>query len=184
MSFLKSALAYAKLRGWSVFPIAPKGKNPLTPHGYKDATRDLEQIEEWWTEWPKANIGIPTGKENELFVLDVDTKNNGHDTLYGLIMEHGELPHTIQAKTGGGGSHFLFQYEEGIKNKTEFKQGLDIRGDGGYIVVSPSLHESGKRYEWVEGHHPLDTRLSLAPLYIFHTFANFTYLEVSCTVHF
>ena len=58
---LKAALAYAK-KGKKVFPIKPRGKAPLTPHGFKNATIDPQQIRSWWTQWPEANIGMPTGK--------------------------------------------------------------------------------------------------------------------------
>ena len=165
MSNLESALAYARLRTWSVFPLVPKSKKPLTANGFKDATRDEEQIKEWWTRWPNANIGIPTGFENGFFALDVDVKNNGQDTLFNLITENGVLPHTIQAKTGGGGSHFLFKYEEGIKNRIEFQKGLDIKGQDGYLVVSPSIHDkTGNRYEWIN--HPLETHIAEAPRWL------------------
>lgn len=153
----------------------PKGKNPLTKNGYKDATRNIKQINEWWDKHPDASIGIPTGKINGFFVLDVDIKRNeygyivvnGFETLETLNTKYGDLPDTVIQKSGSGdGNHFLFKYYNGIKNAGNILHGLDIRGDGGYIVAAPSIHESGNKYEWELSSHPEDTEIAEAPQWL------------------
>ena len=77
-----TAISYAQ-KGWAVFPLIPNSKKPLTTHGLKDASKDIRQIEEWWTKWPDANIGIATGAISGIDVVDVDVKNGakGLETL-------------------------------------------------------------------------------------------------------
>jgi len=138
------ALEYAE-RGWYVFPLVAGGKTPLTAHGLKDATTDSEQIGEWWTRWPDANVGIATGRGSDLVVVDVDPRHGG--TLASL----GELPRTARVRTGGGGWHLYFRYPQGedVRNSSnKVAPGIDVRGEGGYVVAPGSLHESGRRYEW------------------------------------
>ncbi len=123
------------------------GKHPRTPHGFKDATTDLAQIEAWWKQWPDANIGIPTGAASGLLVLDVDPRNGGNESLDRLIHEQGRLPDTAEQITGGGGRHIIFRHPGGPVPKT-LAPGIDLKGDGGYIVVAPSIHLSGNAYQW------------------------------------
>lgn len=162
---LKCALEYAR-RGWPVFPLhAPdadgncschtdcgknKGKHPRTMNGFKDATKDEGKIRRWWDMWPDANIGVRTGVESNIVVLDVDPRNGGSESLAAMEFENGKLHETLTSNTGGDGRHFLFIRPEAKLNK-EAGEGLDIKGDGGYIVAPPSLHASGKRYEWANG---------------------------------
>ena len=89
-------------------------------------------------------------------MLDVD--DGGDETLSALKEAHGILPNTVTAVTGGGGRHYIFKYPQGrsIPNKTKFAPGLDTRSNGGLIVVSPSAHISGNRYEWIRDHSPLN----------------------------
>ena len=121
------------------------GKHPVTRRGVHDASNDFEQVTSWWKNDPLANIGVKTGAE--MVVLDVDPRNGGHETLATLIAVHGPLPHTIKAKTGGGGEHFWFAVPDGKTVKSP-GPGIDIKGRGGYVVAPPSLHPSGARYEW------------------------------------
>ena len=145
---VRSAMRYAEVFGWPVLPLWPREKNPLTPHGYKDATRDEKQIQEWWQKWPNANIGVPTGVE--FWVLDVDPRHGGDVTLEGLILKHGPLPKTRHQRTGGGGSQFMFALPDQIEIAchTAILPGIDIKGRGGYVVVPPSIHPCGKEYIW------------------------------------
>ncbi len=159
-ALLHDALWLAK-GGLPVFPCAAKA--PRTEHGFKDASRDPEQITAWWTKWPAANIGMPTGKVSRLVALDVDVHGaNGFDTL--LELGH-ELPITVSTITGGGGEHHLFRHPGGIKSGTDkLGPGLDIRAEGGYIILPPSVHESGRRYEW--DHVPGETPFAPLPEWI------------------
>ncbi|TWA59258.1 bifunctional DNA primase/polymerase-like protein [Azospirillum brasilense] len=135
---LNAALAYAR-RGRAVFPVADRDgrKVPLTAHGFHDATADEATVTEWWTRWPCAWIGTPTGQAAGIVVLDIDTKNgvNGWDALE----EMGVLPlaDTWTATTPSGGVHVYFQHP-GFHCKTVANQlgrGLDTRGDRGSILL-------------------------------------------------
>jgi hypothetical protein len=122
-------------------------KHPRTERGFKDATNDLNQIAAWWEQWPDANIGMPTAG---FLVLDVDPRNGGDESLAALVAEHGPLPETAEQATGGGGRHIIFRHPGRRLPKT-LAPGIDLKGEGGYIVVAPSIHASGKRYQWHGG---------------------------------
>lgn len=126
------------------------GKHPRTWHGVKDATTDLETIRGWWRQWPNANIGLATGANSGVFVLDIDPKSGGFHNLEDLEDAYGGLPGTLTQRTGSNGQHRIFRYPDvQIKNSaSEIAPGLDIRSDGGYIVAAPSVHASSSRYEW------------------------------------
>jgi hypothetical protein len=145
-----AALFYATKLHWPVFPLKPRAKEPLTEHGFKDATTDEQQIREWWTKWPHANIGVPTGIE--FFVVDKDPRHGGEETLSQLEHRHTALPDTIQQITGrrDGGRHYLLAVSEKVAvGCLNLGPGLDIKGKGGYIVVAPSVHpDTGKEYIW------------------------------------
>lgn len=145
----KSALEYVR-KGLEVFPLQPRGKKPCTQHGYLDATTDEKQIIAWWTRWPDANIGIAVGDKFVVIDLDVDEDRgiNGYHTLLEWEREHGKLPETVMSLTGRGGYHYLYRVDRPYKNATSIREGVDIRGEGGYIVAPPSIHPNGNRYEW------------------------------------
>jgi hypothetical protein len=161
LSMAKAALWYAA-HGFPVFPLHSvadgvcscgdpecphPGKHPLTGHGFKDATRDQKCIATWWKRWPNANIGIPTGAMSGLLVIDCDPRNGGPADRSELIERCGPIPDTAEATTGGGGRHLFLRYGGGPVPKG-LAAGVDLKGDGGYVVVAPSIHASGKRYEW------------------------------------
>jgi len=138
------------------------GKHPMTKHGVKDATTNLEIIKRWWNEWPSANIGVATGRAS-FYVLDIDPKHGGDDSLARLEEKYGKLPSTHVSHTGGGGRHILFKSDKKIGNRTGIKPGLDFRGEGGYVVVPPSVHVSGEYYKWDSSHHPDETPVAVIP---------------------
>jgi RecA-family ATPase len=151
---LVAALAYAR-GGWPVFPCSPKDKKPLTLLGFKDATREAKQLRAWWAKWPDAMIGLRTGPEAGVFVLDVDcdetTGIDGFVALAVLKKQHGALPETLRSVTPRGGSHYFFCWRDGIRNSAgKLGLGLDIRGDGGYCILPPSQRSDGRHYEWAE----------------------------------
>jgi len=121
------------------------GKHPLTAHGKDDATTDPGQVAAWWARWPGANVGIrpPAG----VIVLDVDPRNGGSTALLALTREHGQLPATLTARTGSGGLHIWLSY--GGRTRGQLCRGVDIKTHGGYVVAPPSMHASGRRYEWL-----------------------------------
>ena len=133
------------------------GKHPLTRNGLKGATDDKKQIAKWFNNTPQANIGIRTGKESGIFVIDLDIKPgiNGLKAFDAIIKKHGKLPKTAAQKTGSGGLHYIFRYPDfEIRNTTDLlvdgvrQKGIDIRGQDGYIVAAPSNHKSGGSYEY------------------------------------
>jgi Bifunctional DNA primase/polymerase, N-terminal/Primase C terminal 1 (PriCT-1) len=146
---LVAALGFAK-RGCHVFPCKID-KKPITEHGFKDATTDTAQIEAWWRSFPGACIGVATGAVSGFFVLDVDDRHDGDVLLRRLEAAHGELPSTVEVITGGGGRHLYFRYPSGHKignSAGRLGDGLDVRGDGGYVIAPPSPHASGRCYDW------------------------------------
>lgn len=150
---LGAAAAWYAGQGVPVFPCKSRTKKPLTRHGFKDATTDLARIGTWWRRSPDANIGIPTGGASGLMAVDIDPRNGGEDSLDELLAIHGAFPETAEQMTGGGGRHIIFR-ESGIIPSTKvLAPGIDLKGEGGYIVVAPSIHPSGNRYQWdgVEG---------------------------------
>lgn len=150
---------------WPVFPL--HGKKPIIKDWPNQATTDIDQIDEWFGNGSPSNIGILTGSKSGIFILDVDKKNSGIESLNSLEKEHGPLPETLVAQTGGGGYHYYFNYPEGgIKNSTgKIGPGLDIRGQGGYVVAPPSCHENGNTYQW-ENEGPDNTPIADAPKWL------------------
>jgi DNA-binding transcriptional ArsR family regulator len=105
----------------------------------------------WWKRWPDANIGLRTGLDAMLIVLDVDVQHGGAGTLAGLVKKNGSLPTDApEVLTGGGGKHIYFCHpgREVRSSAGKLGPGLDIRGDGGYVIAPPSLHENGRAYKW------------------------------------
>ena len=141
------------------------GKYPRTWHGHKDATTAKEMIALWWSfAHIGANVGIRTGQESGLVVLDVDPRHGGDETLCQLEAKYGPLPETPTVQSGGGGRHFYFLHP-GFYVRSVGKTlgaGLDIKGDRGSIVAPPSLHVSGGRCQWMKGRTP--TAVQVAPV--------------------
>jgi hypothetical protein len=165
MTPLDQALAYAA-RGWPVFPCRerePGRKRPYTPRGFHNATTDAAIIERWWRQWPDALIGMPTGRVSGRVVLDIDIKRpeaNGFDSLEDLGIV---LPSTPMVHTASGGLHVHFDAgDRELRNSAGLiGPGLDVRGDGGYVIV-PS---DGSGYEW-DPIHGIDTPLAPAPTWL------------------
>ena len=149
----EAALRYALAYGWPVFPVIPQGKKPATATGFKEATRDPAIISKWWDHNPSYNIGIPTGKEGSgFFVIDLDEDEkkgvSGESSLEEFIKSYGPLPETVISQTPRGGRHLLFKSAVDVNCKTAVLPGVDIRGNGGYIVAPPS-DVNGKKYRWL-----------------------------------
>ena len=161
---LDAALAYADL-GYSVFPCWLETKNPKTTNGFYDASDDPGLIESWWAQWPDAPIGLRTGMPGGIFVVDIDPGTGGDDTLADLFKSYGEFPETPQVLTGGGGVHYWFKMPD--VNLTvsggALGPGIDTRGNGGYVIVPPSPHASGRTYIWEVTADLMDVPLADAP---------------------
>jgi putative DNA primase/helicase len=139
-------------QGVRIFPCHPITKRPLVPTGFKAATSDGPTVDAWWRRWPKAMIGMPMGESNGLFALDIDrdaaTGLDGFCALASLEEMHGPLPPTRTQRTPRGGEHRLFRWP-GVKvrnSASKIGAGIDIRGDGGYIIVPPSMSSTGQAY--------------------------------------
>lgn len=157
-----SACEYA-YRGWAVLPLRPCGKAPysrLVPRGLNEATSDLATVFRWWVAAPSANIGINCERSG-LLVLDVDPRHGGDDSLANAQRLLGALPPTVEAHTGGEGVHLLFR-DPGGEFRRELAPGIDIKRSG-YIVAPPSVHPSGRRYEWSVDGHPADVPVAELP---------------------
>lgn len=171
------ALWYAS-QGHPVFPLhtpqhggcscrrdlcASSGKHPRIDGGLTNASTEAPRIQQWWKQWPLANIGIRTGVT--FWVLDIDPRKGGDSELFALEQQYGPLPLTPHSKTGGGGEHIAFALLPSgeVRNTTDIRPGIDIRGEGGYIVAPPSLHESGHQYAWDTAYDLEDTALAQAP---------------------
>lgn len=150
--------------GWSVLPMRPGGKAPLVPWlERQEAPANEAEIRRWFDRWPRANLGLVTGAVSGVVVLDVDPAHGGDASLAALMEEHGTLPRTVEARTGGGGRHVYFAHPGStVPNRVALRDGLDIRGDGGCVVLPPSVHPSGRRYRWRRGCAP--GKLVVAPL--------------------
>lgn len=154
MERIELALQYRR-KCWSVIPLKENAKQPkIIWEEFQHRLASEEEIREWWTQWPNANIGIVTGGiSGNLCGLDVDPRNGG--SVEGL-----EIPLTPTVNTGGGGRHYYFVAPVGTKSTTLGK-GIDFQAEGKYVVAPGSVHESGKSYEWAPN---LGLDLSLKPL--------------------
>jgi len=166
---LDAALHYATL-GWRVVPIKSGGKHPPVPAWQDAATTDKQIIRSWFAGlYRDCGVGVATGEASGVWVLDVDVAGDkrGDETLRDLCDAYDELPDTVTSITGSGGTHHFFAWPEGrdLRNNQSGKlgPGLDVRANGGQVVVAPSTHPNGRRYEWEDGHAPGEVELAEAP---------------------
>lgn len=161
-------------RDWPVFPcrhqdettddfdqetgevVVLKVKTPYTSNGFKAASKFRHIIDRWWSDWPNAMIGVPTGERIGAWVLDIDPRHGGHITLEQLEEEHGPLPATLTATTASGGKHYYFRHVPGVRNRGNVGDGVDVRGDGGYVIAPGSVTAAGGRYTWDNDLEPVD----------------------------
>lgn len=154
MNMVDHAINYAQKMMWAVFPCGTN-KQPIIPkerggNGCNDATTDIEQIKKWWKEYPDASIGLACGPKSGVWVLDIDLPK-GPESLDTLQFNNGQLPQTLTQKTGGGGQQYIWKWNgHNIRNSTsKVSENIDVRGEGGYIILPPSSHPSGNSYEWL-----------------------------------
>lgn len=139
-------------RGLAVIPLRRGQKVPATPHGINDWSDNPDQVPIWWGMEPWANVGIVTGQPSGgVFAIDLDVHDPAHsgiDTLRDWEAVHGELPETWEQVTGSGGRQLFYRASRRVRNSANGELGVDIRGDGGFVVAPPSIHPSGEPYEW------------------------------------
>lgn len=152
---LTVALRYARA-GLPVFPCNPLNKRPLTEHGFKEASTELLKVRGWWAKWPQAMIGMPTGAASGLWVLDIDNDasrdKHGVQSLADIGHELPELMDTAAAQTAGGGYHVFFRYDPArpVTNaRGRLPKHIDVRGDGGYVILAGSKTSDGRAYRWL-----------------------------------
>lgn len=155
----RAAHEYAD-RGWWVFPV--RGKRPLPRHGFHDATREHRRIDRWWKRWPQAGVAIATGRVSGFSVLDIDGPA-GEESIGSLTQLHGSLPDTPTVRTPGGGWHLYLDAPELRSTVGRLGNGLDTRGNGGYVVAPPSPHPDGGIYTW---HRRPNRPLASAPQWL------------------
>lgn len=181
-----AALDYAT-RDWPVFPVHgirngrcscgkancdDAGKHPRVSGGFHAATTDPEQINTWWRQWPDANVGIPTGERSGFIVVDLDRRED-RDGVATAAATWGHEPKSgVCTRTGSGNSyHCIFQYPGfPVKSEQAIAPGVDVKGDGGYVVGPPSRHISGNAYEWLV--HPDDEDIPEAPEWLLEHLRN------------
>ncbi|PMC74287.1 DNA primase [Brachybacterium sp. UMB0905] len=128
--------------GVPVFPCVPGQKRPLTPRGFHDATTDLAQITQWWTRWPEANLGLPTGAVSGVVVVDVDAREqvDGRESMR-RAFDAGRVGmpvFTVVSPSGGRHGYYPATPDVVQRSWQAARVGVDFRGDGGYIVIPPS----------------------------------------------
>lgn len=182
MTNREAALQYAR-NGWPIFPLwginaarecaCPKGKDCTVkpgkhPHivGWEKVVIDLAQVEKWWSDWPDSGVAL---RLDFLTILDVDVHDpdkNGFESLRALEQKYGAVLDTrVKQRTGGGGEHQLFSALEDLKTAKDFAPGLDLLCDSGhYIVVEPTVHDSGNQYRWLDDLNPLTTHRAELPV--------------------
>lgn len=159
MNLLKYTLAYRTKFNWSVMPISSTSKKPIIKWTkYQNQLPTIDEIKQWWTQYPDANIGLITGKISNVIVFDCDSVKANE------WMEERGIERTLIAQSSKDyKKHYYFKYHKfdfniGNKNLRHFnKIDLDIKCEGGYVVLPPSKHESGKRYKWLT---PINTSIA------------------------
>ena len=158
------ALRTATTYGFAVFPVHTPtefgcscgdanctniGKHPANNNGCSGATNDPQGIKNLWNNVPSSNYGIATGPSSNIFVIDIDGEK-GRETISNLESKYGKLPSTLTVNTGKG-KHLYFKYpDRKVKTRKDvFGPGVDVRGEGGYVVGPGSMHASGAIYEFV-----------------------------------
>lgn len=136
--------------GWSVLPVRPEEKRPFMTNWlqYTKTRAPKAMVESWFTNLAGAGVGVVTGKISNMVVLDVE-----HDCPFPIEDLLRKYPTQMIAKSGGGGWHLFYQYpvnQSRVSNRVRIFEGADLRADGGFIVLPPTMHPSGNRYEWIK----------------------------------
>ncbi|TLP42663.1 hypothetical protein FDK21_19310 [Cohaesibacter sp. CAU 1516] len=177
LSMLDHALALAE-KGFAVFPANPSNKKSLIKAWQENATKDPDQIRQWWVRWPRALIGAPTGWGCDLWVLDLDAKV---DDVTGEVIEVADLiaiveeaigeplPQTLATATPRGGRHLFYRMPSDgreVRNRNPLMENIDVRGEGGYVIVPPSIRADSAVYRWADEVDPVEAPEALLDLVI------------------
>src|SRR5215831_10259540 len=162
-SIIEAAINYRR-RGFSVIPIIAKDKKPMVQwEPYQKELASEGTINHWFISWPNANVAIVTGAISDCVVIDLDTAE-AKDEIKALVPDD-DLSAVPRVRTGRGGYHLFFKHPGvNIQTRAGVLPKTDVRGDGGYVVTAPSIHESGKSYKWEV---PLNGELPNLPAKLF-----------------
>jgi energy-coupling factor transporter ATP-binding protein EcfA2 len=170
----RSAIDYSVLYNWKVIPLHNPipdkpgtcschkgskcesiGKHPRISQWQKLASSDHKQIGKWWTQWPEANIGLACG-QSDIIAIDIDPQHEGCLSDLNLPAEETE---TLINLTGSGGQHLIYKLNGlHITNSSKgLPDGIDVRAKGGFVVLPPSNHYSGRAYQWDAANHPTES---------------------------
>lgn len=154
-------LAYANIH-WPTLPVRRGSKQPAYPHNVYSATTDRQTLHARRKQYPDANVAVAAGEPIGAFVVDIDPRSSGWESLANLELEYDELPHTVTARTAGGGEHRLYKLPTlATRLRSKLATGIDILSTGRYFLVPPSRREDGRTYEWI--HSPWTTEIASPP---------------------
>jgi bifunctional DNA primase/polymerase-like protein/AAA domain-containing protein/primase-like protein len=144
-------------RGWFVFPNPPGtkasylGKDKDPDHRNWGMTKDPERIKKYWGKWPRANVAIPTGSDNGIWILDLDTiaghGKDGIGNLRALEAKYGKLPETRMVETPSGGLHYYWLLPNGViiqGSDNMLRPGIDVQAEGDMVIAPPSVRPPSK----------------------------------------
>lgn len=187
---MRTALRYA-VRGWPVFPAPVGTKKSHKSAEHSDgrrwgATTDQDEIRRDFTNWRDANVGVVTGNQSRIFVVDLDTaEGRGADAADGvgnfarLADQHGGIPETVEATTPSGGKHLYFNWPDSLvvrSSASKLLPGVDIRGDGGLVLAPPSVKPGVGVYAWIRS--PETTPIADAPEWLLEEIRRISIREV------
>ena len=163
---IHEGLKQALKASWAVFPLAEAGKTPVYRGGCRDATRSVQRVSNHFQQHPNHNYGVATGKPSGIFVVDIDGPE-GEASLRSLCAKNGLLPSTVVVLTAKG-RHLYFKNNGLPIGNTAGKlgPGIDVRGDGGYVVGAGSVHPSGHIYRYADGHDPRSIQVAQSPAWL------------------
>lgn len=157
----KAALAYRNQLHYSVFPVGADKKALVKWEPYQKKLPTEDEIRQWWSKWPDANIGIATGLISGIAVIDIDDPDIGKAALAELIPDSLVFP---IVKTPSGGEHWYFACTDGhIRNNAKVVPGCDLRANGGYVVAPPSINGNSKSWKWHDKLNPTKIALPYLP---------------------
>ncbi len=164
---VREAALAALARGWSVIPVLERAKRPaIAWREFQQRRARPAEMEVWLHHLPRANLAVVTGAVSGLVVVDVDPAHGGDASLEAIERETAPMPVTVESKTGSGGRHLYFAHPGGhVGNRVGLRPGIDLRGDGGCIVLPPSIHPNGHAYAWVPGRAPEERAIAPLPAF-------------------
>ncbi len=175
MNNLQAALHYRE-KGFSVIPIRPDKKPFIQWADFQKRRATAEEIRAWWSQWPKANVGIVTGEISGIFVVDCDNED-AYQKIQELLPDN--FVSCIVKSPRGYHIYFIFSINQTIGNATGIMPGVDIRGEGGYIIAPPSVNAEGKAYSWMQGLSIDEVAPAPLPGAVFNIYNNYLYRGAS-----